>query len=90
MEELTPLLLPDLVKILFIPILDRKRNIEDLCVIKIVIPPNLNTVFYLKKQGNCFQFIGGRNEKLELPEVRYLAVTMTEKRIAAVSMTQLH
>lgn len=90
LEELTPLLLPDLVKIKFYPVSDRERKTEDLCVVKIIVAPQINTVCYLKKQGHCFRFVGGKNEKLQLPEVRLLSVMMTEKRIAALSNARLH
>ena len=90
LEESTPLLLPDLVKVKFYPVSDRERKTEDLCVVKIIVAPQINTVCYLKKQGHCFRFVGGKNEKLQLPEVRLLSVMMTEKRIAALSNARLH
>ena len=90
LEESTPLLLPDLVKVKFYPVSDRERNTEDLCVVKIIVAPQINTVCYHMEQGHCFRFVGGRSEKLQLPKVRLLSVMMTEKAIAALSNARLH
>lgn len=86
-NELTPLLLPDLVRIQFYPVVCQPTIIENLCVIKVTIPPQLN-IFHMKKQNCCFKFIGGENKILQLPDIRLLAVMMTEKRIAALSSTE--
>ncbi len=84
LEELSPLLPSSLVNINFIPVRQEStRKIDtnhQLYVIRIVIPAQMNTLYYLKKKNICFVRRSEGNKELSLKEVRRLAVSFSEKR----------
>ena len=82
--QLSPLLPSALVNIIFIPVLnERTQTIEHdhkFFLIKIVVPAQMNTVYYLKNENECFFRGPEGNAKLNLKEVRQLAILLSEKR----------
>lgn len=82
--QISPILPSKLVRIVFIPVrYESRKNIEadhSLYVIRIIIPANMNTLYYLKNRNVCFVRRPEGNKMLNLKEVRQLAVLFCEKR----------
>ena len=88
LTQLSPLLPSALVNIIFIPVRQGLTKTTDhnhkFFLIKIVVPAQMNTVYFLKNKNECFfrQPEGHfkLNAKLNLKEVRRLTVFLSEQR----------
>lgn len=84
LTQILPILPSTLVNIVFIPVrYENRRKIEPnhcLYVIRVIVPANMNTVYYLKNQNVCYVRRPEGNVRLNLREVRELAVLYCEKR----------
>lgn len=84
LHQLSPLLPSSLVSVNFIPVRDENTRTtkpnQALYVIRIVVPANMNTLYYLKNRNLCFVRRHTGNEQLNLKEVRQLTVSLSEKR----------
>lgn len=86
MNHLSPLITPHMVLVEFIPVFqshDKNQEFK-LWVVKISLPANLNTLFYLKNSKKCFKREGNMNVSLSLKEVRETAISFIEQRQAAL------
>ena len=84
LTQLSPLLPSALVNIIFIPVRQGLTKTTDhnhkLFLIKIVVPAQMNTVYFLKNKNECFFRQPEGNFKLNLKEVRRLTVFLSEQR----------
>ena len=89
--ELSPLLPSAFVNIIFTPVIKRLTKTinqnHQFFWIKIVVPAQMNTVYYLKNKNECFFRRSDGNAKLSLKEVRQLAVFLTEQRFLVAKDT---
>ena len=72
-----------MIDVQFIPVKDELKALNSdhsLFVIRVSLPANTNTVYYLKSD-TCYLYGPQGNSKLNLSEVRRLAVTFTEQRL---------
>lgn len=53
---------------------------EDLFVVVLTLPANMNTMYYIIGRDACYQRQGSTNVQLTLQEVRRQTVLFTEKR----------
>jgi len=73
-----------MIDVQFIPVKDELKALNSdhlLFVIRVSLPANTNTVYYLKNDTSCYLYGPQGNSKLNLREVRRLAVTFTEQRL---------
>ena len=72
------------VNIIFIPVRQGLTKTTDhnhkFFLIKIVVPAQMNTVYFLKNKNECFFRQPEGNVKLNLKEVRRLTVFLSEQR----------
>lgn len=91
LTQMLPILPSTLVNIVFIPVrYENRREIEpdhSLYVIRIIVPAKMNTLYYLKNRNICFVRRPEGNVKLDLKEVRELAVLFCEKRFVQSAST---
>jgi len=84
LNQLSPLLPPSLVNIVFIPVRDENmktiRPNHSLYVIRIVVPARMNTLYYLKNRDVSFVRRSEGNVQLSLKDVRQLAVELSEQK----------
>ena len=84
LTQLSPLLPSALVNIIFIPVRQGLTKTTDhnhkFFLIKIVVPAQMNTVYFLKNKNECFFRQPEGNFKLNLKEVRRLTVFLSEQR----------
>ena len=84
LTQLSPLLPSALVNIIFIPVRQGLTKTTDhnhkFFLIKIVVPAQMNTVYFLKNKNECFFRQPEGNVKLNLKEVRRLTVFLSEQR----------
>ena len=81
-----PALPPDAIGVHFMPV--RSFEVggdENLCVVMLTIPSNMNTLYYLSEKQTCFLRLPKGNVQLTLREVRQRAVLLTEKRYLSFS-----
>lgn len=67
---------------------ENKKTIQpnhSLYVIRIVVPAQMNTLYYLKNHGISFVRRATGNVQLSLKDVRQLAVSLSEKRFVSTS-----
>lgn len=85
LTEIAPLISSDLVSVIFTPVKSEnsRNHKESLYVVQIIIPANMNTLYYLKNRSSCYVRILKENKKLTLKEVRHLAVSLSERRYSA-------
>lgn len=82
-HKITPLIPSSMIDVQFIPVKDELKVLDSdhsLFVIRVTLPANTNTVYYLKND-TCYLYGPQGNAKLNLREVRNLAVTFTEQRL---------
>jgi len=83
-HKITPLIPSSMIDVQFIPVKDELKLLDSvdhsLFVIRVTLPANTNTVYYLKND-TCYLYGPLGNSKLNLRDVRRLAVTFTEQRL---------
>lgn len=71
-----------MIDVQFIPVKDEMKGANrdhSLYVVRVTLPANTNTVYYLK--NSCFLYGPEGNSALNLREVRRLAISFAEQRL---------